>query len=131
MKTSLLGEFNRAQQLHDRGTCSHFSAHSWLKANRPKHRIYPHQQDYCDTCAQKKNHSMQNKLHSTGYARLDPVLKRSRNGLKPRSLLYRVNCIIIVKLLKSHISITRLLPSDAPKNGKRSLNLKNWKNCHN
>ena len=53
------------------GQGSNFSAHSWLKANRPKHRIYPHQQDYCDTCAQKKDslnakQTVLNRIRQTG-----------------------------------------------------------------
>lgn len=49
LSRSLVREFNRAQ--HE-GECSNGSCHNWLKQHRPKHTIRPHQQDYCDTCAQ-------------------------------------------------------------------------------
>ena len=52
--TSIVGEFNRAQVDQERGTCSNYSASTWLKKHRPKHGIYPHKKDYCDTCAQLK-----------------------------------------------------------------------------
>ena len=37
-----------------RGTCSNGSALAWLNSERSKHAIYPHQANYCDTCAQIK-----------------------------------------------------------------------------
>ena len=36
-------EFSRSQESRNRGTCSNYSVSAWLKANRPKHHIYPHQ----------------------------------------------------------------------------------------
>jgi hypothetical protein len=48
--TSLLGEFNRAQEELGRPTISKFSASSWLHQHRPKHAICPHKLDYCDKC---------------------------------------------------------------------------------
>lgn len=53
LRRSVVGEFNRAQRESGRGECSNGSCHNWLKTHRPKHGICPHQEDYCDTCAQK------------------------------------------------------------------------------
>lgn len=51
---SVVGEFNRVQRERDRGECSNGSSHNWLKAERPKVAICPHQEDYCDTCSKIK-----------------------------------------------------------------------------
>ncbi len=51
---SVVGEFNRAQQESGGSACSNGSSHNWLKANRPKVAICPHQEDYCDTCSRRK-----------------------------------------------------------------------------
>ena len=54
LRTSLTGEFNQVQTELGKETISDFSAGSWLKIERPKHAIYPHKVDYCDTCASFK-----------------------------------------------------------------------------
>ena len=54
LQASVIGVFNTAQQEQGKGTCSNGSASAWLKAERPKLKIYPHQADYCDTCAKMK-----------------------------------------------------------------------------
>ena len=54
LQSSLTGEFNRAQAEMGKQTISDFSARSWLKSGRPKHAVYPHKVDYCDTCASFK-----------------------------------------------------------------------------
>ena len=51
---SVVGEFNRVQRERGRGECSNGSSHNWLKAERPKVAICPHQEDYCDTCSKYK-----------------------------------------------------------------------------
>jgi len=51
---SLVGEFNRVQNENGRQTISNYSGSEWLKHERPKHAIYPHKKDYCDTCAKIK-----------------------------------------------------------------------------
>ena len=53
-RRSVVGEFNRVQQESGKGQCSNGSSHNWLKGYRPKVAISPHQEDYCDTCAKKK-----------------------------------------------------------------------------
>ena len=56
LSTSLAGEFNRVQRgEQNKPTISNYSASTWLKKHRPKHAIYPHKLDYCDTCASLKN----------------------------------------------------------------------------
>ena len=55
LSTSLTGEFNRAQQEQGRPTVSSSSVSTWLKQNRPKHTMYLHKLDYCDTCTGVKN----------------------------------------------------------------------------
>ena len=52
---SVVGEFNRTQQESGKGTCSNGTSHNWLKADRPKLSICPHQEDYCDTCCKHNN----------------------------------------------------------------------------
>ena len=51
---SLLCEFNRSQKEQDKEGCSERSAFRWLKEDRPKHVICPHQTDYCDRCKEFK-----------------------------------------------------------------------------
>ena len=52
MSHSLLCELNRTQREQGRDTCicSERSVFRWLKEDRPKHAISPHQTDYCDRC---------------------------------------------------------------------------------
>ena len=50
MLQSLVGEFNCVQNENGRQTISNYSGSEWLKHERPKHAIYPHKKDYCDTC---------------------------------------------------------------------------------
>ena len=47
-------EFNRSQREAGKGECSNASSHNQLKKHRPKHAVCPHQEDYCDTCAEMK-----------------------------------------------------------------------------
>ena len=49
--TSLVCEFSRTQNELGKATISDFSAHKWLKEERPKYAIYPHEVDDCDSCA--------------------------------------------------------------------------------
>ena len=48
MKSSLVCEFNHTQKEVGLDTISNQTALNWLKAERPKTVIYPHQTDYCD-----------------------------------------------------------------------------------
>jgi len=73
LKQSLLGEFNRTQSELGNPTISNYSASTWLKKERPKHSIYPHKSDYCDTCAKKKElirskQTILNRIRQTGSA---------------------------------------------------------------
>ena len=38
-----------------KGTISNTTCTSWLKKHRPRHGIFPHKLDYCDTCARLTN----------------------------------------------------------------------------
>ena len=60
---SLVGEFNRAQRENGGATISNYSGSEWLRKERPKHGIYPHKKDYCDTCAKIK-HNIESKRMS-------------------------------------------------------------------
>ena len=51
---SVVGEFNRVQRERGKGECSNGSSHNWLKSDRPKVVVCPHQEDYCDTCSKNK-----------------------------------------------------------------------------
>ena len=73
VKQSLVGEFNRAQQEQHKSTMSNYSASAWLKKEKPKHAIYPHKLDYCDTCAKQKEllrskQTILNRIRQTGSA---------------------------------------------------------------
>ena len=52
--TSLVCEFNRCQTEAGHGTVCSSTVLSWLKEERPKVAIYPHQSDYCDYCIRVK-----------------------------------------------------------------------------
>ena len=52
--SSLVCEFNRTQREASLDTISSQTAINWLKAERPKTAIYPHQTDYCDYCSKIK-----------------------------------------------------------------------------
>ena len=54
LSQSVVGEFNRVLREQGYSTISNYSASVWLRQERPKHAIYPHQKDYCDTCAKIK-----------------------------------------------------------------------------
>ena len=47
-------EFNRTQREAGLGTISSQTALNWLKAERSKIAIYPHQSDCCDYCSKIK-----------------------------------------------------------------------------
>ena len=77
---SVIGEFNRVQRERGRGECSNGSSHNWLKTERPKVAICPHQEDYCDTCSKNKVaiHTKQttiNRLLQSANASPDQVKK--------------------------------------------------------
>ena len=44
-----------SQRESGKGECSNGSSHKWLKSDRPKVSICPHQEDHCDTCCKHKN----------------------------------------------------------------------------
>ena len=54
LKSSWVGEFNRIQMGSGKPTISNFSATAWLRDERPKIAICPHQVDYCDFCSKLK-----------------------------------------------------------------------------
>ena len=60
---SLVGEFNRAQRESGGVTISNYSGSEWFRKQRPKHGIYPHKKDYCDTCSKIK-HNIESKRMS-------------------------------------------------------------------
>ena len=73
VKQSLVGEFNRAQTEQQKSIISNYSASVWLKKERPKHAIYPHKLDYCDTCAKqnellRSKQTILNRIRQTGSA---------------------------------------------------------------
>ena len=81
LSTSLSGEFNCVQREQSKPTISNYSASTWLKKHRPKHAIYPHKLDYCDTCASLKNEIQSAEMCSQGRARWLKLNKlKSRKG---------------------------------------------------
>ena len=78
VKTSLVCEFNRIQLEQGMETISDFSATTWLKQERPKLAIYPHQVDYCDFCAKVKkeiqgHQQTINRLKQSGSAHAEDI----------------------------------------------------------
>ena len=76
----MVGEFNGVQRENGRKECCNGSSHNWLKSDRPKVAICPHQEDYCDTCSRQKAemHSMQttiNRLLQSANALPDEIKK--------------------------------------------------------
>ena len=73
MATSFVGEFNRTQRESGKMECSNGSAWNWLKQDRPKHALYPHESDYCDFCAEKneeikRQQTTLNRIRQSGNA---------------------------------------------------------------
>ena len=79
LSRSVVGEFNRAQREAGKNECSNGSSHNWLQKYRPKHAICPHQQDYCDTCAQ---HNSEMKAKQTTLNRLRQATASSPEELE-------------------------------------------------
>ena len=59
--TPLLGSSTDPERSWKKG-CSNGSSVNWLKLERPKHAICPHQEDYCCTCAKAKETIRESKL---------------------------------------------------------------------
>lgn len=68
-KLSFTVEFNHVQAEKGKATISDFSATTWLKQERPKVAIYPHQKDYCDICARLKGKYKDIRKKLTGSSR--------------------------------------------------------------
>ena len=72
VQQSVVGVFNEYQQEKEQQTISNYCASTWLKSERPKYSIYPHQLDYCDFCAKKeelrRNQTTLNRIRQTGSA---------------------------------------------------------------
>lgn len=116
VKRSLVGEFNRAQSESGRGTASNYSASVWLRAERPKHAVYPHQKDYCDTCAKFKN-EIQSKQRT--LTRLGQLLRMNNWRLRKQLLTYSRNLKLTGSMHSSLISTTLRLPQTARSSGNR------------
>ena len=75
-------------------TISDFSARSWLKSERPKHAVYPHKVDYCDTCASFKvqiqsKQQVINRLMQTGEGSEEIVQANSEKAEIKSSLQHK------------------------------------------
>ena len=70
LSQSVVGEFNCVQRDQDHSTNSNYAGSVWLRQERPKHAIYPHQKDYCDTCAKVKQ-----RIQSKRMSNLGPTLE--------------------------------------------------------
>ena len=88
---SLVCEFNRTQREKGGDCISSQTVLNWLKLERPKVSIYPHQSDYCDTCSKIKieTHALQQRIYRTlqsGNALVEDVeeLKKSKEALEQR-----------------------------------------------
>ena len=82
---SVVGKFNRAQTEAGKGTCANGSSHNWLQKHRPKVAICPHQEDYCDTCAKRKEEirakqTTINRLRQSAAAEPE-IIKRTEDEL--------------------------------------------------
>ena len=94
---SVLGEFNRVQKENNRQTISNYSGSVWLKQERSKYAIYPHQKDYCDTCAKIKlniqsKHMSLTRLHESGSALESIAVAQACRGRKFSLFFSKWNC---------------------------------------
>ena len=86
VKSSLVCEFNHTQREAGLDTILNQTALNWLKAERPKTAIYPHQTDYCDYCSKDKvkieacQQRISRHLQSGGPSTEDIEELRIRNG---------------------------------------------------
>ena len=79
---SLVGEFNRAQRENGGATISNYSGSEWLRKERPKHGIYPHKKDYCDTCAKIKHNIESKRMSLTRLMQSGSSLEESQAQLQ-------------------------------------------------
>ena len=67
------------------------SAAAWLRDNRPKVAIYPHQVDYCDFCTKVKEiHAIQqtiNRLHQSGSSSVEEITQSEDDKKEKTALL--------------------------------------------
>ena len=106
---SVVGEFNRVQREQGKGVCSNGSSHNWLKSDRPKVAICPHQEDYCDSCSKYKTkiNSQQttiNRVLQSGSASSENVdkLREDLKALKDAHVAHKL------KAQKSHSYYTEV-----------------------
>ena len=79
---SLVGEFNRAQRENGGTTISNYSGSEWLRKERPKHGIYPHKKDYCNTCAKIKHNIESKRMSLTRLMQSGSSLEESQAQLQ-------------------------------------------------
>ena len=77
-RSSLVAEFNRAQEERGRDSCGKTAGREWLKQHRPKHALHPSMTDYCDTCKIKKEElsriqAIRNRLLQSGSASVGDI----------------------------------------------------------
>jgi len=117
LSRSLVGEFNRAQRKAGKGECSNSSCHNWLKQHRPKHIICPHQQDYCDTCAQHSANIKAKQTTWTDCSKLQLLNLKSWNNWVMRSKSWNKLMRYIAKKLMTCMTTTVKQRKNAQQNG--------------
>lgn len=88
-RSSVIAEFNRAQEESGRGTCGKTTVREWLKQHRPKHALHPSTTDYFDTCKISKeklsrNQAVQKRLRQSGSASVDELQHQQRESERER-----------------------------------------------
>ena len=95
LSRSVVGEFNRLELESNQGVCSNGSSHNWLKTDRPRVSICPHQEDYCNTCSHKKYeiHAKQTTIYR---------LLQSSNGNPDEVKQLEVEMAAVKQVLEDH-----------------------------
>ena len=88
----MVSEFNRIRSEAGQDTISDYSATTWLKQERPKIAIYPHQADYCDFCSKVKkeiqgHQQKTNRLKQSGSARAEDIQAAETNKAQAELLV--------------------------------------------
>ena len=96
----------------------------WLKKERPKHAIYPHKVNYCDTCAKQKKllrskQTILNRIRHTGSAE-----EEQQKSIEDEMAQINEELKIHQGRHNKHMIITKRQQADAMKNGKKFVD---WK----
>lgn len=81
--SSLVSEFNRAQESEGKPGAGSYAIRQWLKTKRPKVAIHPHKLDYCDSCKRlemelSRNRQIIKRLRQSGSASAEDIQSKEQ-----------------------------------------------------